>query len=186
MTTSLIPFMWYTSEAEEAAKFYVSIVPDSRIHSVTTMPADSPSGPEGSVTVVDMTIAGQRIGAMSAGPLEPFNHAISLMVECDTQAEIDRIWDALLDGGAPEECGWLRDRWGVSWQIAPRRLMEMIRGQDRAAAGDASHTVLHRGQRGRAVRPLRLDPPGDTRGQLEPEARRPRRRRFRRSVPNAR
>ncbi len=142
MTTSLIPFMWYTSEAEEAAKFYVSIVPDSRIHSVTTMPADSPSGPEGSVTVVDMTIAGQRIGAMSAGPLEPFNHAISLMVECDTQAEIDHLWDELVKGGGAEECGWLRDRYGVCWQITPRRLNEMMRSPDRAAARRAAQAML--------------------------------------------
>lgn len=105
MTTRLIPQMWYTDEAEEAARFYVSIIPDSRIDHVTAMPADTPSGPEGSVTVVDFTIAGQRVGAMSAGPLEPFNHAISLMIECDTQDEIDRLWDALVEGGGAEQCG---------------------------------------------------------------------------------
>ena len=77
----------------------------------------------------------------TGGPLDPFNHAISLMIECDTQEDIDRIWDALLDGGTPEECGWLRDRWGVSWQIAPRRLMEMIRGDDRAAAARTAEAM---------------------------------------------
>lgn len=142
MTTRLIPLMWYTDEAEEAARFYVSIIPDSRIDHVTAMPADTPSGPEGSVTVVDFTIAGQRVGAMSAGPLEPFNHAISLMIECDTQDEIDRLWDALVEGGGAEQCGWLRDRYGVCWQITPRRLNEMMRSPDRAAARRAAQAML--------------------------------------------
>lgn len=139
--TRLIPHLWYSAEAEEAARFYVSVIPDSRIDHVSTLPVETPSGPAGSVTIVEFTLAGQPVTGFTGGPLDPFNHAISLMIECDTQEDIDRIWDALLDGGTPEECGWLRDRWGVSWQIAPRRLMEMIRGDDRAAAARAAEAM---------------------------------------------
>lgn len=139
--TRLIPHLWYNTEAEDAARFYASVIPDSRIDKVSTLPIETPSGPPGSVVIVEFTLAGQPVVAFTGGPFDSFNHAISLMVECDTQAEIDRIWDALLDGGAPEECGWLRDRWGVSWQIAPKRLMEMIRGEDRAAAARAAEAM---------------------------------------------
>lgn len=139
--TRLIPHLWYDSDAEEAARLYVSVVPDSRIDHVTTMPIETPSGPPGSVTIVEFTLSGQPVVAFSGSQMDPFNHAISLMVECDTQGEIDRIWDALLEGGTPEECGWLRDRWGVAWQIAPRRLMDMIRGEDRAAAARAAQAM---------------------------------------------
>ena len=139
--TRLIPHLWYSAEAEEAARFYVSVIPDSRIDHVSTLPVETPSGPAGSVTIVEFTLAGQPVTGFTGGPLDPFNHAISLMIECDTQEDIDRIWDALLDGGTPEECGWLRDRWGVSWQIAPRRLMEMIRGDDRAAAARGAEAM---------------------------------------------
>lgn len=139
--TRLIPHLWYSAEAEEAARFYVSVIPDSRIDHVSTLPVETPSGPAGSVTIVEFTLAGQPVTGFTGGPLDPFNHAISLMIECDTQEDIDRIWDALLDGGTPEKCGWLRDRWGVSWQIAPRRLMEMIRGDDRAAAARAAEAM---------------------------------------------
>lgn len=139
--TRLIPHLWYSAEAEEAARFYVSVIPDSRIDHVSTLPVETPSGPAGSVTIVEFTLAGQPVTGFTGGPRDPFNHAISLMIECDTQEDVDRIWDALLDGGTPEECGWLRDRWGVSWQIAPRRLMEMIRGDDRAAAARAAEAM---------------------------------------------
>ena len=139
--TRLIPHLWYSAEAEEAARFYVSVIPDSRIDHVSTLPVETPSGPAGGVTIVEFTLAGQPVTGFTGGPLDPFNHAISLMIECDTQEDIDRIWDALLDGGTPEECGWLRDRWGLSWQIAPRRLMEMSRGDDRAAAARAAEAM---------------------------------------------
>ncbi|MBB1497595.1 VOC family protein [Paracoccus sp. MC1862] len=140
--TRLIPHLWYNSEAEEAARFYASVIPDSRIDHVTTMPIETPSGPPGSVTIVEFTLAGQPMVGFTGGPMDTFNHAISLMVECDTQGEIDRIWDALLDGGAPEQCGWLRDRWGVAWQIAPKRLAEMMRSNDRAAAARTAQAMM--------------------------------------------
>lgn len=138
----IIPHLWYVREAEEAARFYASIFPDSRIDHVTTMPAESPSGPAGSVTVVEFTLAGQPFMAISAGPFEPFNHAVSFLVECSDQAELDRYWDALGAGGTIEQCGWLRDRYGLSWQIAPAVLGPMMRDPDRAAARRATEAML--------------------------------------------
>src|SRR5687768_18592455 len=117
--TKIYPHLWYTKEAEEAARFYASIFPDSRVDRVTPLPVDSPSGPAGTVKVVDFTLFGQRFQAITAGPLDPFNHAISMVVSCEDQAELDRYWNGLLEGGKAEACGWLRDRYGVSWQIVP-------------------------------------------------------------------
>src|SRR5687768_6093790 len=98
----ITPHLWYTKEAEEAARFYASIFPDSRVDRVTPMPVDSPSGPAGSVKIVEFTLCGQSFMAISAGPLDPFNHAISFLVNCDDQAELDRYWNALLAGGSVE------------------------------------------------------------------------------------
>ena len=142
MSIRLMPFFWYSTQAEEAAHFYASIIPDSRVDSVTTMPADSPSGPAGTVKVVEFTLAGQPVMAMSAGPMDPFNHAISIMLECDTQDEIDRLWDGLLEGGTTEACGWLRDRYGLSWQIVPKLLGEMMSEPDAAKAKRVSDAMM--------------------------------------------
>jgi predicted 3-demethylubiquinone-9 3-methyltransferase (glyoxalase superfamily) len=139
---TIAPFLWYSKEAEEAANFYASIFPDSRVDRVYTLPADSPSGPPGSVTIVEFTVLGRPFQAMSAGPLDPFNHAISFIVTCDTQAEIDKYWDALLAGGTPEQCGWLRDRFGLSWQIVPKVLAELMTDPDREKAKRASEAML--------------------------------------------
>src|ERR1043166_4700553 len=97
----IVPHLWYTDKAEEAAAFYASILPDSKVDSVTALPADTPSGPAGSVKVVEFTLMGQPFMAIGAGPLDPFNHAVSFVVLCDDQAEIDRLWAALLEGGTP-------------------------------------------------------------------------------------
>ena len=122
--------LWFQTEAEEAANFYVSLFPDSRVDNVTSIPADTPSGPAGSVDVVEFTLAGQPFMAISAGPLDPFNHAISFIVNCSDQAEVDRLWDALSVGGTIEQCGWLRDRYGVCWQIVPAVMDEMMADKD--------------------------------------------------------
>ena len=107
----ITPFLWYAKEAEEAAAFYASIFPNSRVVRVSAMPSESPSGPPGSVKIVEFVLFGQDFTAMTAGPLDPFNHAVSFVVKCDDQAEIDRYWNALLaGGGSPEQCGWLKDR----------------------------------------------------------------------------
>ena len=138
----ITPFLWYAKEAEEAAAFYVSLFPDSRILRVVSMPSESPSGPPGSVKVVDFVLCGQAFTAMSAGPLDPFNHAVSFLVNCDDQAEIDKYWSALLENGGAEQCGWLRDRYGVCWQIVPKALGEMMSEPDRAKAKRVSDAML--------------------------------------------
>ena len=139
----IIPHLWFDKEAEEAARFYVSLLPDSRIDRIATMPAESPSGPAGTVKMIDFTLAGSPFQALEAGPLDPFNHAISFVIECETQAEIDRLWNALLEGGgSSEQCGWLRDRWGVAWQIVPKMLTDLLGDPDRAKGQRVAETML--------------------------------------------
>jgi predicted 3-demethylubiquinone-9 3-methyltransferase (glyoxalase superfamily) len=138
----ITPFLWYSNEAEEAAAFYAAIFPDSHVSRVTAMPSESPSGPPGSVKVVEFVLFGQPFVAMSAGRLDPFNHAVSFVVNCDDQAELDRYWNALLEGGSPEACGWLKDRFGFSWQIVPSVLSEMMADPDRAKAKRATDAML--------------------------------------------
>ena len=129
--TKIFPHLWYAKEAEEAARFYASVFPDSRVDRVTTLLSESPSGPPGSVKVVDFTLFGQRFQAMSAGPHHEFNDAVSMVVLCDDQDELDRYWDALLKGGGkPQACGWLNDRFGLRWQIVPAVLDEMMSDKD--------------------------------------------------------
>jgi predicted 3-demethylubiquinone-9 3-methyltransferase (glyoxalase superfamily) len=139
----ITPFLWYAKEAEEAAAFYASVFPDSRVTRVTALPTESPSGPAGSVKVVDFTLFGQPFTAMSAGPLDPFNHAVSFVVTCTDQVELDRYWNALLDnGGTAEQCGWLKDRYGLSWQIVPTVMGTMMSDPDRAKAKRAADAMM--------------------------------------------
>ena len=139
----ITPFLWYAKEAEAAAEFYATVFPDSRVVRVTSMPSDSPSGPPGSVKLVDFVLFGQEFTAMTAGPLDPFNHAVSFVVNCADQAEIDKYWNALLgNGGSAEQCGWLKDRYGLSWQIVPTVLTEMMAAADKAKAKRACDAML--------------------------------------------
>ncbi len=139
----ITPHLWYATLAEEAARFYVSVFPDSRMDRVTSMPVETPSGPAGSVKIVEFTLCGQAFVAISAGPYDPFNHAISFFARCDSQAELDRTWDALLaGGGSAEQCGWLKDRFGVSWQVVPASLIDMLSDPDRARAGRVAAAVM--------------------------------------------
>ena len=143
MSPKIYPFLWYAKEAEAAAPFYTSIFPDSRIDRVTSLKSESPSGPPGSVKVVDFTLFGQRFSAMTAGPHHEFNDAISLTVVCEDQAELDRYWSALLEGGGkPVACGWLIDRYGLRWQIVPRRMEEMLRDGDPARSKRATDAMM--------------------------------------------
>ena len=140
----IFPFLWYSKEAEEAARFYTSIFPNSKVDRVTALMSDSPSGPPGSVKVVDFTLFGQRFQAMSAGPHHDFNDAISIVVQCDDQPELDRYWKALLKGGGKEQaCGWLTDKFGVRWQIVPRVLDEMMADPDPARSKSATDAMLN-------------------------------------------
>ena len=139
----IIPHLWYAKEAEEAAAFYASVFPDSRVVRVTALPTESPSGPAGSVKIVEFELFGQPFMAITAGPLDNFNHAVSFVVNCDDQAEVDRYWNALLAaGGTAEQCGWLRDRFGLSWQIVPTVLGRLMTDPDRAKAGRAAEAMM--------------------------------------------
>ena len=141
--TKIYPFFWYAKEAEEAAKFYASVFPNSRVDRVVTMQSESPSGPPGSVKVVDFTLFGQKFQAMTAGPHHDFNDAISMVVECDDQAELDRYWSALLsNGGQPQACGWLSDRFGLRWQIVPAALVKMMADPDPVRSKRVSDAML--------------------------------------------
>jgi predicted 3-demethylubiquinone-9 3-methyltransferase (glyoxalase superfamily) len=129
--SKIFTHLWYAREAEEAAIFYASIFPDSRVDRVTPLLSDSPSGPPGSVKVVDFTLLGQRFQAITAGPHDEFNDAVSIVVQCDDQAELDRYWNALIEGGGkPQACGWLIDRFGLRWQIVPAMLDTLMRDSD--------------------------------------------------------
>lgn len=140
--TRLIPHLWYTDQAEEAAAFYASVLPNSKVDAVTPLPVDSPSGPAGSVKIVEFTLVGQPFMAISAGPLDAFNHSISFIVECEDQAEIDRLWAALSDGGEIEQCGWLKDRYGLSWQIVAAALGPMMKDPDRNQAKRVAEAMM--------------------------------------------
>lgn len=135
--------LWYATAAEEAAKFYASIFPDSHVDRVTPLRSESPSGPAGSVKVVDFTLLNQRFQAITAGPHHAFNDAISLVVLCDDQAELDRYWNALIDnGGEAQACGWLIDRYGLRWQIVPAVMDALMSDPDPARSKRVTDAML--------------------------------------------
>jgi predicted 3-demethylubiquinone-9 3-methyltransferase (glyoxalase superfamily) len=134
--------LWYAHEAEDAAHFYASIFPESHVDRVTPLLSETPSGPPGSVKVVDFTLLGQRFQAISAGPHHAFNDAISIVVLCDDQAELDRYWDALLDGGQAQACGWLIDRFGLRWQIVPAQFDAWMSDADPARSKRVTDAML--------------------------------------------
>jgi predicted 3-demethylubiquinone-9 3-methyltransferase (glyoxalase superfamily) len=141
--SKISPCLWFNSEAEEAAKFYVSLLPDSRIEKIQRNTIDSPGGKAGTVLVVDFTLAGQRFMALNGGMKMEYTHAVSFKIDCADQAEVDRLWDALLaNGGKAEQCGWLKDRYGVSWQIVPTALPKYLGGADTAGAQRAMQAML--------------------------------------------
>jgi len=140
--TNVTQHLWFEKDMEAAVRFYTSLIPGSSMGWVSAIPADNPSGPAGSVKLAAFTIGDQRYMAIEAGPLDPFNHSFSIIVECDDQAEIDRLWDALMEGGLVEHCGWLRDRWGLSWQITPKRLRELMMDPDRDRAKRVTEAML--------------------------------------------
>ena len=144
---SLTPSLWFNYDAEEAANFYVSIFPNSRVVNVSKAPADSPSGKKGDVLTVDWELDGKPFNGINGGPDFKFNEAVSFVIDCADQAEVDRYWDALLAGGGePGPCGWLKDRFGLSWQVVPRRLNELLAGSDRDGARRAMEAMLQMGK----------------------------------------
>lgn len=144
---TLYPCLWFDGKAEEAANFYTSLLPDSHVDKITRSPADTPSGSAGMVLLVDFTLAGQRYQGLNGGPEFTFNEAISLVIECDDQAETDRLWDALTaDGGEPGPCGWLKDRFGLSWQVVPREAVELMEDPDPERARRSMEALLKMGK----------------------------------------
>ena len=134
--------LWFEKDMEEAVRFYTSLIPGSSVDWISAVPADTPSGPAGSVRLAGFTLGDQRYMAIEAGPLDPFNHSFSIIVGCDSQDEIDRLWEALSEGGQVEQCGWLRDRFGLCWQITPTRLGELMADPDPEKARRVTEAML--------------------------------------------
>lgn len=137
------PFLWYDSGAEQAAEFYCGLFPDSRIHKVSRYP-EGGMAPAGTVMTVEFSLAGVEYVALNGGPVFKFSEAISLAVSCEDQAEVDHLWDNLLaDGGSASMCGWLKDRWGLSWQIVPRILPELLASPEPGVARRVTAAMLN-------------------------------------------
>jgi predicted 3-demethylubiquinone-9 3-methyltransferase (glyoxalase superfamily) len=134
-------YLWFDNQAEEAAQFYTSLFADSRILEVQRYPEGAP-GPAGPAMIVTFELAGQRFIALNGGPQFTFNESVSLYVDCESQDEVDELWAKLTDGGEESQCGWLKDRWGLSWQIIPRRLSELLSDPDPARAQRAMQAML--------------------------------------------
>ncbi len=143
----ITPCLWFDGKAQEAAEFYATLLPDSHVDEIRRSPAETPSGPAGMVLVVDFTLGGTQMQGLNGGPDFSFNEAISFVIDCQDQAEVDRLWDALIAGGGePGPCGWLKDRFGVSWQIVPQQLNEMLKDPDKDRARRAMEAMLKMGK----------------------------------------
>ncbi len=139
--STITPFLWFDGQAEEAAELYTSVFENSRIVGVSHYGEGAPR-PAGSVMVVSFELDGQRFQALNGGPAYQFTEAVSFHVSCSSQEEIDHYWSRLGDGGEEGPCGWLKDRFGLSWQIVPTQLGELLTGSDRAAAQRAMEAML--------------------------------------------
>jgi len=143
MRSKISPCLWFNGDAEEAARFYTSLLPDSRITKVMKSPTDYPGGKKDAVLVVEFTLAGQSYMALNGGSDGVYTDALSLMIECKDQAEVDRLWDTFLkNGGKAVACGWLQDRWGVRWQITPEVLLRLNADPDRAKAARVFQAMM--------------------------------------------
>jgi 2-polyprenyl-6-hydroxyphenyl methylase/3-demethylubiquinone-9 3-methyltransferase len=141
--TRITPCLWYDGTAEEAANLYASIFPDSSVDAVHRSPADYPNGAAGNVLTVDFTVMGMKFLGLNGGPMFKFDEAVSFMIHTRDQAETDTYWNALIaSGGAPSECGWLKDKFGLSWQITPQCLLDMMTSPDKAAAKRAMEAMM--------------------------------------------
>ena len=141
--SKISPCLWYNGDAEEAANFYVSLLSDSRIDTVQRNTVDGPGGKAGTVLVIEFTLAGMPFMALNGGMNVEYTHAVSFKIDCEDQAEVDRLWEALCaDGGQAERCGWLRDRYGLFWQIVPTALPKYLGGSDREGAARAMKAML--------------------------------------------
>ncbi|MCE3281511.1 MAG: 3-demethylubiquinone-9 3-methyltransferase [Chitinophagaceae bacterium] len=127
----ITPFLWFNDQAEEAANLYTSLFRDSKITKIARYPEGSP-GPAGKVMTVEFELFGQQFTALNGGPSFNFTEAVSFMVNCDSQEEIDKYWETLLQGGSAQQCGWLKDRYGLSWQITPTIMGQLMTDKDKA------------------------------------------------------
>lgn len=134
-------FLWFNDNAEEAANLYVSLFKNSKIDSISRY-GDAGPGPKGSVMTVNFQLEGQKFIALNGGPHFRFTPAISLFVNCESQQEVDRLWDELSEGGRKDRCGWLQDRYGLSWQIIPAALMRLMNDPDKQKAGRVIEAML--------------------------------------------
>jgi predicted 3-demethylubiquinone-9 3-methyltransferase (glyoxalase superfamily) len=142
----ITPFLWFDTQAEEAARFYVSLFKNSSIGQISRYGEAGP-GPKGQVMVIAFELDGLKFTALNGGPIYKFTEAISLQVDCADQAEIDRLWEQLTaDGGEPGRCGWLKDRFGLSWQIVPASMGDLIGGDDPAKASRAVQAMMQMGK----------------------------------------
>ena len=139
----ITPCLWFDGNGEEAANFYVSIFPDSRVDAVQRAPGDYPSGKQGDALVVEFTLAGQKFTGLNGGPNFKFNEAISFQIDVTDQAEYDRYTNALSAVPEAEQCGWVKDRFGLSWQIVPRRLLELLADSDRDRSQRVFEAMMH-------------------------------------------
>ncbi|HEX7856408.1 MAG TPA: VOC family protein [Sphingobium sp.] len=141
--SKITPCLWYDGTAQEAATLYTALLPDSRIEKIVRAPSDNPSMKEGAVLVVEFTLAGMTFVGLNGGPQFPFTEAVSFQIATEDQAETDRLSDALIaNGGSQGNCGWLKDRWGMNWQIVPRRLTELMSASDPDTARRVSEAML--------------------------------------------
>lgn len=140
--STIAPCLWFDGQAEEAARFYASLLPDSRVDNVVRAPADYPDGRKGDVLVVEFTLMGRPFSGLNGGPAFRFSEAVSFTIPCRDQAEVDRYWRALSAVPQAEQCGWVKDRFGVSWQIVPTRLPELLADPDRAKAGRVMEAMM--------------------------------------------
>jgi predicted 3-demethylubiquinone-9 3-methyltransferase (glyoxalase superfamily) len=139
---TITPCLWFDGNAEEAAKFYVSLFPDSRIDAVRTAPSDYPAGASGKVLTVEFTLMGQPFLGLNAGPYFKFNEAVSFQIPVETQEEVTRYSDALSAVPASERCGWVKDRFGLSWQIVPKQLTSLMADPDPARSKRAFKAMM--------------------------------------------
>ncbi|MEQ9138647.1 MAG: VOC family protein [Thalassobaculum sp.] len=137
----ITPFLWFDGQAEEAVNFYVGIFPNSKVLEVTRC-GDAGPGPKGSVLVTSFELDGQRFNALNGGPNFKFNEAVSFVIECADQAEVDWYWERLSDGGSTNACGWLKDRFGVSWQVTPVLMLELLNDPDPGRAERAMRSMM--------------------------------------------
>lgn len=141
MTHKITPMLWFDHQAEEAAKFYTSIFPNSKITQIARYSEIGP-GPAGSVMTIGFELDGQPYTALNGGPIFKFTEAVSFVVHCKSQQEVDHYWDSLLAGGSPSQCGWLKDKFGLSWQIVPDVLIELMQDKDARKAGKVAAAMM--------------------------------------------